>query len=43
MLRVFCKVNVKPEFVAYIYIFYYQSSINFQFSPNFAGFLDIVN
>ena len=28
----------KIEFIAYIYILYYQSSINFQFSPNLAGF-----
>ena len=26
-----------------IYILYYQSSINFQFSPNLAGFPDILN
>ena len=32
----------KIEFIAYIYILYYQSSINFQFSPNLAGFPDIV-
>ena len=31
------------EFIAYIYILYYQSSINFQFSPNLAGFSDILN
>ena len=61
ILRVSCKVNVKPEtlqdtrsiddsmnipkieFIAYIYILYYQSSINFQFSPYLAGFLDILN
>ena len=33
----------KFEFIAYIYILYYQSSINFQFSPNLAGFPDILN
>ena len=33
----------KIEFIAYIYILYYQSSINFQFSPNLAGFPDILN
>ena len=33
----------KIEFITYIYILYYQSSINFQFSPNLAGFLDILN
>ena len=49
ILRVSCKVNVKPfglqkiEFIAYIYILYYQSSINFEFSPNLAGFPDILN
>ena len=32
----------KNEFIAYIYILYYQSSINFQFSPNVAGFPDIL-
>ena len=31
------------EFIAYIYILYYQSSINFQFSPNLACFPDILN
>ena len=31
----------KIEFITYIYILYYQSSINFQFSPNLAGFSDI--
>ena len=29
------------EFITYIYILYYQSSNNFQFSPNLAGFSDI--
>ena len=29
----------KIEFIAYIYFLYYQSSINFQFSPYLAGFL----
>ena len=33
----------KIEFIAYIYIFYHQSSINFQFSPYMAGFPDILN
>ena len=33
----------KIEFIAYIYILYYQSSINFQFSPNLAGSPDILN
>ena len=33
----------KIEFIAHIYILYYQSSFNFQFSPNLAGFLDILN
>ena len=33
----------KIEFITYIYILYYQSSINFQFSSNFAGFPDILN
>ena len=33
----------KNEFITYIYILYYQSSINFQFSPNLAGFPDILN
>ena len=33
----------KIEFIAYIYILYYQSSINFQFSPDLAGFPDILN
>ena len=33
----------KIEFITYIYIQYYQPSINFQFSPNFAGFPDILN
>ena len=32
----------KMEFITYIYIQYYQSSINFQFSPNLAGFPDIL-
>ena len=30
------------EFITYIYILYYQSSINFHFSPNFAGFPNIL-
>ena len=33
----------KIEFITYSYILYYQSSINFQFSPNLAGFPDILN
>ena len=33
----------KIEFITYIYILHYQSSINCQFSPNFAGFSDILN
>ena len=33
----------KIEFITYIYILYHQSSINFQFSPNLAGFPDILN
>ena len=33
----------KIEFISYIYILYYQSSINFQFSPNLAAFPDILN
>ena len=33
----------KIEFITYIYILYYQSSINYQFSPNLAGFPDILN
>ena len=33
----------KIEFITYIYILYYHSSINFQFSPSFAGFPDILN
>ena len=33
----------KMEFITYIYILFYQSSINFQISPNLAGFRDILN
>ena len=33
----------KIEFITYIYILYYQSIFNFQFSPNLAGFPDILN
>ena len=33
----------KIDFITYIYILNYQSSINFQFSPNLAGFPDILN
>ena len=32
----------KIDFITYIYILYYQSSINFQFSPNLAGFPDFL-
>ena len=30
----------KIEFITYIYILYYLSSINFHFSPNLSGFPD---
>ena len=33
----------KIEFITYIYILYYQSSIKFQFSYYLAGFPDIFN
>ena len=33
----------KIEFITYIYILYYQSSINFHFSPYSAGFPGILN
>ena len=33
----------KIEIITYIYILYCQSSINFQFSHNLAGFPDILN
>ena len=33
----------KIEFITYIYILYYQSRINFQFSPNLVGFPDLLN
>ena len=33
----------KFEFITCIYILYYQSTINFQFSSNLAGFPDILN
>ena len=33
----------KIEYITYIDISYYQSSINFQFSPNFTGFPDILS
>ena len=33
----------KIELITYIYILYYQSSNNIQFSPNLAGFPDILN
>ena len=33
----------KIEFITYIYILYYQSSLNFQFSPYLAVFPDILN
>ena len=38
-----CRTIPKIEFITYTYISYYQSSINFQFSPNLAGFPDILN
>ena len=34
---------LKIEFITYIYILYYQSSVNFKFSSNLAGFPDISN
>ena len=33
----------KIECITYIYILYYQSSINFQFLPNLAGFPGTLN
>ena len=33
--------QTKNEFITYIYILYNQSSMNFQFSPNLAGFLEL--
>ena len=33
----------KIQFITYIYILYYQSSINFQFSSYLAGFQNILN
>ena len=33
----------KIEFITYIFILYYLSSINFLFSPNLAGFPDTLN
>ena len=33
----------KIEFITYIYILYYQSSINFQFLSSLAGFPAILN
>ena len=33
----------KIEFITYIYILYYQSSINFKFSSYLVGFQDILN
>ena len=33
----------KIEFITYIYILYYQSCLDFQFSPNLTGFPDILN
>ena len=33
----------KIEFITYIYILYYQSSINFHFSSNMVGCPDIMN
>ena len=35
--------SMKIEFINYIYILYYQSSINFQFSSSLAGFPYILN
>ena len=35
--------QTKIKFITYIYILYCLSSINFQFSYNLAGFLDILN
>ena len=35
--------HTKIEFITYIYIIYCPSSINFQFTYNLAGFLDILN
>ena len=35
--------RTKIEIITYFYILYYQSSINFQFSPNLVGFLNILN
>ena len=37
-------INIpKIEFITYIYILYYQPSINLQFTPHLAGFPDILN
>ena len=33
----------KIEFITYIYILYYQSSVNFQLAPNLTGFSEILN
>ena len=33
----------KVEFITYIYFLYYQSCMNFQISPNLAGFPDILD
>ena len=42
--RIHDSMNIlKIGFITYIYILYYQSTINFQFSPNLAGFPDILN
>ena len=35
--------HTKIEFITYIYIIYCPSSINFQFTYNLAGFLDILD
>ena len=41
---VYDSMNIpKIEFITFIYILYYQSIINFQFSPYLAGFPDILN
>ena len=37
-------INIpKNEFITYIYILYYQSSINFHLVSNLAGFQDVLN
>ena len=53
-LRATCQLGKRPEvfmsheqtkieFITYIYILYYHSSIDFQFSSKLAGFPDILN